>query len=121
VKTRTMSLIALLTMMLIGCDGTMTALAGNADPTPDLRLTMRKLWEEHVVMYTRNYTISSLAGLKDADKVAERLLKNQDDIGGRSSRTSALGQGTSWRRCCEITFGSLLKSSRRQRPATEPV
>ncbi len=76
-KTRTMSLIALLAMVLIGWGGT----TAKADPTPDLRLTMRKLWEEHV-MYTRNYIISSLAGLEDADKVAERLLKNQDDIGG---------------------------------------
>lgn len=79
-KTRTMSLIALLAMMLIGCAGTMTALAGKADPTLDLRLTMRQLWEEHV-MYTRNYIISSLAGLEDADRVAERLLRNVDDIG----------------------------------------
>jgi hypothetical protein len=66
-KTRTMSLIALLAMVLIGWGGT----TAKADPTPDLRLTMRKLWEEHV-MYTRNYIISSLAGLEDADKVTER-------------------------------------------------
>jgi hypothetical protein len=41
---------------------------------------MRKLWEDHIV-YTRNFIISSLAGLEDAGKIAERLLKNQDDIG----------------------------------------
>ena len=45
-----------------------------------LRIAMRKLWEEHIV-YTRNYIISGLAGLGDADKVAQRLLSNQDDIG----------------------------------------
>lgn len=45
-----------------------------------LRMTMRKLWEEHIV-YTRNYLISGLAGLEDLGKVAERLLRNQDDIG----------------------------------------
>jgi hypothetical protein len=41
---------------------------------------MRKLWEDHVE-YTRNYIISGLAGLDDAQKCAERLLRNQDDIG----------------------------------------
>jgi hypothetical protein len=46
----------------------------------DLRMAMRKLWEEHIT-YTRNYIISALADLGDAGKVAERLLKNQDDIG----------------------------------------
>ncbi len=46
----------------------------------DLRMGMRKLWEDHIT-YTRNYIISALAGLEDTTKVAERLLKNQDDIG----------------------------------------
>ena len=46
----------------------------------DLRLAMRKLWEDHIT-YTRNYIISALADLEDASAVAQRLLKNQDDIG----------------------------------------
>jgi hypothetical protein len=46
----------------------------------ELRTAMRRLWEEHLV-YTRNYIISAIAGLPDADSVAQRLLKNQDDIG----------------------------------------
>ncbi|MCL5260738.1 MAG: glycosyltransferase [Gammaproteobacteria bacterium] len=41
---------------------------------------MRSLWETHVI-YTRNYIISALAGLSDADMIAQRLLRNQDDIG----------------------------------------
>jgi phage terminase Nu1 subunit (DNA packaging protein) len=45
-----------------------------------LKTEMRKLWEDHIV-YTRNYIISALADLGDADAVAGRLLKNQDDIG----------------------------------------
>lgn len=45
-----------------------------------LSLAMRKLWEDHIT-YTRNYIISALAGLEDADAVAQRLLRNQDDIG----------------------------------------
>jgi len=52
----------------------------NSPSAVDLRMGMRKLWEEHIV-YTRNYIISGLAGLEDAGKVAERLLRNQDDIG----------------------------------------
>lgn len=46
----------------------------------DLKLNMRKLWEDHIT-YTRNYIISSLADLGDTSDVATRLLKNQDDIG----------------------------------------
>jgi hypothetical protein len=46
----------------------------------DLRNAMRKLWEEHIV-YTRNFIISTLGGLEDSGKIAERLLRNQDDIG----------------------------------------
>ena len=45
-----------------------------------LQITMRKLWEDHIT-YTRNYIVSALADLEDISKVAERLLKNQDDIG----------------------------------------
>ena len=45
-----------------------------------LRMDMRKLWEDHIT-WTRCYIVSALAALEDADKVAERLLKNQDDIG----------------------------------------
>ncbi|MDD5044949.1 MAG: glycosyltransferase [Candidatus Omnitrophica bacterium] len=46
----------------------------------DLRIAMRELWEDHIT-YTRNYIISTLADLEDADLVAQRLLKNQDEIG----------------------------------------
>jgi len=49
-------------------------------PAVELEMTMRKLWEDHIE-YTRNFIISALAGSDDAGKVAERLLKNQDDIG----------------------------------------
>jgi len=51
-----------------------------SDAGTELRLAMRKLWEDHIT-YTRNYIISSLGDLPDADSIAERLMKNQDDIG----------------------------------------
>jgi len=45
-----------------------------------LRLAMRDLWADHVWL-TRDYINSASSGLSDKDVVAERLLKNQDDIG----------------------------------------
>jgi hypothetical protein len=42
--------------------------------------SMRELWEDHVV-YTRNFIISAAAGLPDTAAVAERLMRNQDEIG----------------------------------------
>lgn len=47
--------------------------------TMDLRMNARKLAEEHLT-FTRNFIISTLAGLDDADAVGDRLLKNVDDI-----------------------------------------
>jgi hypothetical protein len=41
---------------------------------------MRKLWEDHVT-WTRLYIVSAAAGLPDAQPTAERLLRNQVDIG----------------------------------------
>lgn len=46
----------------------------------ELRMAVRKLWEDHIT-WTRIYIISALAGLEDTGKVAERLLRNQDDLG----------------------------------------
>lgn len=69
--------------------GVLGSLALAKEPAPtgkpmasccELRMTMRTLWEEHIV-YTRNYIISTLAGLPDTDSVVQRLLKNQEDIG----------------------------------------
>jgi len=47
----------------------------------DLRNGMRKLWTEHTI-YTHSYIVSALAGLPDLPAVTQRLLRNQDDIGG---------------------------------------
>ena len=51
-----------------------------ADPAVELRMTLRKLWEDHIT-YTRNYIISALANLPDAEAVLNRLMKNQEDLG----------------------------------------
>jgi hypothetical protein len=52
----------------------------SATRTVELRVAMRKLWEDHIT-YTRNYIISALADLPDSGAVATRLLANQDEIG----------------------------------------
>ena len=41
---------------------------------------MRKLWEDHVT-YTGLFAIAAIDGGVDANNIAERLLRNQDDIG----------------------------------------
>ncbi len=41
---------------------------------------MRKLWEDHVT-WTRLYIVSAIADLPDAQPTAERLLRNQVEIG----------------------------------------
>ncbi len=41
---------------------------------------MRPLWEDHVA-YTRLYIVSATAGLPDTQVTADRLLKNQQEIG----------------------------------------
>ena len=52
---------------------------GKADRDP-LHVTMRKLWEDHVV-WTRMVIVSAIAGSPDLDAATQRLLVNQDDIG----------------------------------------
>jgi len=68
--------------LIAGCMlvGSLAASAATKDSRTQLRLDMRKLWDDHA-SYTRSYVISALAGLPDTDAVAQRLLKNQDDIG----------------------------------------
>ena len=81
--------IALLGVVLAACStapGTTVAAAGDkaaASKKIDgatFQDAVRKLWEDHVT-WTRLYIVSAAAGLPDAQLTAERLLRNQDDIG----------------------------------------
>jgi hypothetical protein len=54
--------------------------AGPTAASASLKLAMRKLWTEHVI-WTHEYIIAAIAGTKDADAHAARLLRNQEDIG----------------------------------------
>jgi hypothetical protein len=45
-----------------------------------LKSDLRKLWIDHTI-WTKNYIVSAIAGMEDQEKVLERLLKNQEDIG----------------------------------------
>src|SRR5574341_1981884 len=53
-------------------------------PTPIGRAAfhdaMRQLWEDHIT-WTRLYIVSAAGNLPDAEQTAQRLLKNQADIG----------------------------------------
>src|SRR5918995_863408 len=50
------------------------------DAETKLVLALRDLWVDHTD-WTRMYIVSFLADLPDTDVVAQRLLKNQEDIG----------------------------------------
>jgi hypothetical protein len=49
-------------------------------PYFELNRELRKLWIDHTI-WTGSYIMSAIAGLPEQQKVLERLLKNQDDIG----------------------------------------
>ncbi len=75
-------LLAILAASLLGFSTPVFGMdaAAKMEPAVELKLAMRMLWEDHIT-YTRNYIISAVADLPDADAVAQRLLRNQDDIG----------------------------------------
>lgn len=51
-----------------------------SEKAKSLRLALARLWSDHVI-WTRQYIVSAIAGAPDTSTAAERLLKNQDDIG----------------------------------------
>ena len=87
---RNVSLFAVLTCFVLACSSsnynatptpqTMTSAMPAAGQRAALDEALRKLWADHVV-WTRLYIIAAVNGSPDAKAAAERLLKNQDDIG----------------------------------------
>ncbi|HET9136875.1 MAG TPA: glycosyltransferase [Candidatus Kapabacteria bacterium] len=53
---------------------------GISQSSVDLKIGMRKLWEDHVT-WTRNVIFILVDGLPGKDQALARLMKNQDDIG----------------------------------------
>jgi hypothetical protein len=60
--------------------GANSALAQANMTSAALHQDMRKLWTEHVV-WTRSYVVAAIADQPDAQAAANRLMKNQEDIG----------------------------------------
>lgn len=52
----------------------------NQTKVTELRIALRDLWADHVI-WTRQYIVAAVAEAPDADFAAQRLLKNQEDIG----------------------------------------
>lgn len=53
---------------------------------------MRRLWTDHVV-WTRQFIVSTLAGLPDAPAALARLMHNQDEIGAVFARCFGMPTG----------------------------
>src|SRR5262252_6162027 len=50
----------------------------------NLHWDMRKLWSDHVI-WTRDYIVAAVGDRPDAQAAANRLMKNQDDIGAAAA------------------------------------
>jgi len=90
VRIQLKSLIALTVLLLTlplaarAQEATAPATAGDSSEASFERVAfqdqMRKLWEDHIT-WTRLYIVSFAADLPDQDLTAQRLLRNQTDIG----------------------------------------
>jgi hypothetical protein len=52
----------------------------NQTEVTELRISLHDLWVEHIV-WTRQYIVAAAAGQPDASFAAERLMRNQEEIG----------------------------------------
>ena len=87
-----MKTLAMVPLLALGLAGQLAAQqpapkmsAGSVDPPSNLRQDMRKLWTDHVV-WTRMYIIAAVADQPDQQAAANRLMKNQEDIGAAVGR-----------------------------------
>src|SRR5215216_1536032 len=90
VRIQLKSLIALTVLLLtlplaaLAQEATAPATEGDSSEASFERVAfqdqMRKLWEDHIT-WTRLYIVSFAADLPDQDVTAQRLLRNQTDIG----------------------------------------
>src|SRR5829696_8118717 len=79
---------ALVFSVALAASGSATSSVGQATHTADthqsagaaLHRDMRKLWTDHVV-WTRDYIVAAVGDQPDASAAADRLMKNQEDIG----------------------------------------
>jgi hypothetical protein len=53
---------------------------GHSEGAATLKQDLRKLWTDHVV-WTRDYIVAAVGDQPDAQAAANRLMKNQEDIG----------------------------------------
>lgn len=73
-------MISLLAALVLAVGGHPSAPAAPPVSRAAFHDAMRQLWEDHIT-WTRLYIVSAAAALPDADQTAQRLLKNQADIG----------------------------------------
>src|SRR5918994_1705256 len=68
-----------------------------------LKQDMRKLWTDHVV-WTRDYIVAALGDQPGAQAAANRLMKNQEDIGNAVAKFygAAAGQQLNRKRTNDI-------------------
>jgi len=65
----------------------------HSDAAVALKQDMRKLWTDHVV-WTRDYIIAAVGDQPDAQAAANRLMKNQDDLGNAVAKYYGAAAGT---------------------------
>lgn len=72
---------AVVGVCLILCSLATPVAAQSPGSAAALKQDMRKLWTDHVV-WTRDYIVAAVGDHPDATAAANRLMKNQEDIGG---------------------------------------
>ena len=73
--------------------GSASTSAAQSESAAALKQDMRKLWTDHVV-WTRDYIIAAVGDQPDAKAAADRLLKNQEDIGNAVAKFYGAPAGT---------------------------